>query len=322
MSTGTIANRTFRTFSKWLKGLYIDPISLADLRKIPDLSFKAEKQEIKSVKGVTDENFRMCVRTDTKTSLGIVGADYGLVQFELLYKMLSTLSEYIDLKINVAHSYDNGRRFLIGVKLDEGIEIGKTRVDYQLYFGGSFNGSKKHIFIPMSEVAFCMNQFHAGKEHSLFGKHTSGLESRIVFTHENYLGIVKGIAKQKAQFLAMQEIEMTEKTLVKMIVKTFGEKPTEGKGMARWENRTNNILDIFHSESCRGQYGDTVFSGFNAITQNINHESPMKENATDETGEKVRLNEREISLARFESNVYGNSAKRKEAAFEYALTLV
>ena len=269
---------------------------------------------------VTVPDRKADVRSDTRTVLGVVGADYQTVQNHELAEFADALAGPDAVaSVETFGSLGGGRTVFVAMRMPGGFSIdGDESRQYVLVTNGN-GGTGSLSFIDTAVRAVCANT--VGLANSELG--TRGAR----FVHKGNMGekvrqarVILGLARERFAHFAEQAKAMAQCGLTEAdargffesaFVETFGGAPTEDEARARWlarrDARVQEWLAMMENErnALPGVRG-TVWAAFNAFTEWSDH---------------VRGGAKRTREDRMEANVLGGAAQDKRNVLRIARTL-
>lgn len=174
------------------------------LIRIPDAIFakinNGESLTAEDIAVLTDtrliKSSMATVRTDTDTTLGVVGSKYGICQNAKALEFIDFMTNGTDTKVQTCGVLDDGSRIWMSVKMPKVASLGRLSngeedsIEEYLLFTNSHDGSGAVTccFTPIRVI--CRNTLAAAlrlsnaKMGKLVFKHTSGINERMDFTAE------------------------------------------------------------------------------------------------------------------------------------------
>ena len=229
--------------------------------------------------------FKANVRADTGAVLGIVSADYEVVDNRDAFRFLHALIGS-DLHFETAGSLWGGRRVWVLARRHDYIELGGDRSATCIYVANSNNGSMAVTAAVTPIRIVCANTLDAALRHAEHGvsaqrtlrfRHTGNLPAKFAEARQ-VLGMTIDYEQQfktLADRLAREPI--TERALEHRVLPHLWVIDTDlGKtARANRERTIGRVLDVFRGQ---GSAGDTTgnsrgskWVAFNAIAEHLDH---------------------------------------------------
>jgi phage/plasmid-like protein (TIGR03299 family) len=229
--------------------------------------------------------FKANVRADTGAVLGIVSADYEVVDNRAAFQFLDALIGS-DLHFETAGSLWGGRRVWVLARLPEYIELGGDRSATYLYVANSHDGSMAVTAAVTPIRIVCANTLGAalrraehgvGAQRTFRFRHTGNLSTKFAEARQ-VLGLTVDYERQfktLADRLAREPISRRalEHRVLRHLWVVDEELGTAAR--AHRERTIGRVLDVF---SGRGSAGDTTgnspgskWVAYNAIAEHLDH---------------------------------------------------
>ncbi len=273
--------------------------------------------------------FNRVFRTDTDTTLGVVGKTYVPMQNDRLLGIANELVQRGKINWDRIGMVGEGEKLFASFQLDEGFTIrGWDDVDSYIYLTNTHDGSGGIRVIPSNVTIGCSNQF----SHLMAGIKRTGIDpKKLVIRHSakqedrvaELVEALKIVDMLNQQFVSdaeqLVQIEMSQNERIEFYLDTFGIKQHEdlmkgGKDYdannpygltTRGQNTVTKLLEIeAHPTNNHNGNGGTALAAFNTATYMIDHEWTY-----DRKGEKS-------NDKRVESAIMGTGARMKSKAWE------
>lgn len=225
------------------------------------------------------------VRTDTWAPLGVVGTKYTIGQTLAQLAPVGALIERGEAQLTSIRVKDNGARVqvsaLIGVS-----EIEQAQGPDVLAHFGTFEAShdgSKSTWGSLSTIRLvCLNGMTSN---DLVGKynirHTKNADTKIQEAARVMLGLQEDAVTDIAAFQEMAKTRMTRAEfhvfadeLLASIRGEITNAEEQAKAAARREREIEELETLFSGGT--GTYGETLYDGFNAVTEWIDHQENRK----------------------------------------------
>jgi phage/plasmid-like protein (TIGR03299 family) len=238
------------------------------------------------------------VRQDTGVPLGIVGANYEVVQNKDAFTFFDSIVGKKEALFETAGALFEGQRIFISAKLPDYIKVAKDDlIEKYLFLTTSHDGSGSIIgaFTPVRVV--CNNTLNAaltGLKNSTGPivrlRHTTSVKERLEEAHK-LMGITNQLATEMQEiFITMSKKKIVEKQLTHLIVATLKSKEYLNKiwigdpkdVSTRMKNQVTEIVTYAKTNESQqmASTDGTVFGAYNAITgyfQNVKDFKDPKE---------------------------------------------
>jgi phage/plasmid-like protein (TIGR03299 family) len=267
--------------------------------------------------------FNRVFRTDTDTTLGVVGKTYVPMQNDRLLGIANDLIENGDIDWDRIGMVGEGEKLFASFQLREGFTIeGWDDVNQYIYLTNTHDGSGGIRVIPSNVIIGCSNQF----SHLMAGIKRTGIDpKKLVIRHSakqedrvaELVEALKIVDMLNQQFVLdaeqLVQVEMSQDDRVQFYLDTFGIKQNEelidgGNPLGlttRGNNTITKLLEIeAHPTNNHNGNGGTALAAFNTATYMIDHEWTY-----DRKGEKS-------NDKRVESAIMGTGARMKSKAWE------
>lgn len=231
---------------------------------------------------------------DGKTvTFGAVGPQYTVLQNNEAFDFLKDTFRNGDLQVECAGTTNNGKRSFICAKT-EPIKVLDDDIDPYMVFTNSFDGtgSVKVMFTPVR--VFCSNcEVLATKKASnkVYIKHTKNvydnlyIAANILLQNTNYLETYRTEMEELAT-MRLTRMKFAE-NLVMALLKHLG--MLNEDGTAKEKKRDANLVERYRDEliACwskadLGNYGNTAYAAFQAISDWETHYSPARNTGNNE----------------------------------------
>lgn len=255
-----------------------------NVRKTALLAAEGGGLLVPNLYGVVRDNPVIPGRVDV---LGTVGNYYSIIQNEDHADFLNLLVDESGAVFDTAGALEGGRKVFITMKLPESIAVGgQDKVDFNIAAINSHDGSMAFTVMLTPVRIVCANTLNlalGSTKNIIRVRHTSGSQNGLVQTVREVLDIT---FKFGTEFEALAE-QMVNETLTQsrfeeIITKEFGagENPNSW-AEKRAETRIGEMMDLFINAGTQDAIRDTVWAGFNALTEWADHVQPAKGDAKD-----------------------------------------
>lgn len=286
------------------------------------------------------------VRKDTGAYLGTVGSRYQLIQNSDGYKFLDGVLSDFGARYESAGSLYGGKKVWMLVHLPKQAFAvnGSDRVEPYVIFTNCNDGTGAAYCHPTTERVVCANTFriaHNEKSKGISMRHTGDIGGRIgdakralgiavqdisafktdceAMTHTKMdpLPLFDGILDHLCEIKAAQIQGGVDGVVREMMAKTALDKATaEAKADREIRARKklfDEVMSVYESDATNSVNGmrGTAWSGFNAITQAVDHGNLGGRNVGDDKGS-----------ARFESTINGKKDAVKQLAYDMVMQTV
>lgn len=256
-------------------------------------------------------------RSDTREPIAVVSEGYKVVQPREALDFFQRAARDVGLRIDTAGTLKKGKKFFASAKFDDGVVIPGDRVEGNLLFATSCDGSMNTIVSNVATRVVCANTLAVAIGEK--GKRTVKVSHRSVFDEEKVLvklGLaVDGFQKFLADAKELSRYTMSPSAAHDTIAEILGA-PVEVKSQADRDAADrvlksagfNKVLALFAGEGrgakLTGVRG-TAWGVLNAFTQYADHEV----RATSDDNRR-------------DSAWFGAGAELKQSAYELLLARV
>lgn len=271
-------------------GTKIDSNNLQEIIQASGMDYTVHKEPIFLEDGTRLEKHwaTRAKINDEDVTLGIVGPQYTVLQNFEAFDFLSDLFEQGDLKIECAGTVDKGRKSFICAKTDP-IKVMDDDIDPYIVIMNSFDGSGsvKVMFTPVR--VFCSNCEVLATERAsqkLYVKHSAQVHSNLYVSGDILLSNTQYLKeyKQEMEKLAKMRYDrrqfadnLTRALLTHMdLIATEKNSKYRNKDSALVERYTDELLSCW-SKNDLGNYGNTAYAAFQAITDWETHYLPGRD---------------------------------------------
>jgi hypothetical protein len=269
---------------------------IASAISLAGLNFNVQTEAVRDIRGnVIPDTFNIA-RVDTGESLGVNGARYTPVQTNKAFSYMDDLAKQTDLTFHRGGMLKGGR-FFVSVEFEQ-LDLKGDIVSAFGVFLSSFDGSWANRMVSVFNRQCCMNicgyTLREGKENlGLAAKHTANVEVKLD-SLVNTIAIRQ--AKQEAMFRKLQDAKFTHAEMIDFASKLFPNDSTQAK------NSRETLIGLF-SDKRLGQFGETRFDCWNAVTAFATHEGSRRNSIRASADENA-----------FDALVSGNSLTNRAAS--------
>ncbi len=316
------------------------PVTDDEALKLAGLDWQVELQPLYRSDMVPVETHVATIRSDTKTSLGVVGKGYTPVQNEELFTWLRGLDGFADVTIETAGALGDGETVWVQARCDGlKFDLGDGGIQAYMLLSNGHAGNRRMIIMGTGQRVVCQNTLRmadGGKAGSTNKgtlstgwalRHTTNVAKAMEAIQDAYKRTTDGwkASEEALRFLATKPI--SEAKLQRLFVEPWIPKPVTAEAKAEAEaaaaetqdestraatirmTREKRLREILASPTCAiGKLGDTLYAGLQAVTEFVDHESAVR-----------GKNE---ALARLESSSFGGVGDEiKGKAWKLALEL-
>lgn len=275
------------------------------------LDWRVALRPLSTPEGRTVPDHFATVRTDTGDILGVVGNRYQIVQNREAFEFLDSLLQDGLIKYESAGALRGGRIVWLLARMPsvDQIAAGDNTLRYIL-FSAAHDGTGAIHAIPTSVRVVCANTHRVAIANSVGIRHTGNVAAKLEAAKQ-YLSQFDSqftLFRDKARILATRRY--TEAQAKAYINELFPPVAEPGRSRSIRDAKVEQVRSNFrNSRQSIPAIKGTWWSIFNAVTESIDHDR------------RSRLNTRERRETRMLSNVDGNGAAFKSAAFDLAVKL-
>jgi len=220
------------------------------------LAFDWEPEPVTLINGQTFEpvtSHKAIVRSDNQQQLGIVGETYGILGNDVI----TELAQATGLNVSTAGALGVGERVWMLLEAEQDTKsFGGDEHHRYIWICTSHDGSGSLTARPTNVRVVCQNTWQLALSRSgrkeVNIRHTSNAM--------NYVAEAKRVLAKSTESFDAMDAEITRllmgrdhgdvSGLMKVVVHTFGERPTEeGRAQTTWDNRFDSMLEIYRSET-------------------------------------------------------------------------
>lgn len=227
------------------------------------------------------------LRTDTWAPLGVVGTRYNVGQTMDQLAPVAVLVERGDIQLTSVQVWHGGARVrvsgLLGTSVIGELPHGEGP-DVLAHFGmfeASHDGSKSTTGAIQTLRCRCLNGLTAWDMVAKYSvRHTKNAADRLAEASRLVLGFSEDVEQEvrkfqalRAQPMAKDEFETFARQLLDQVRGAMGDEPTD-RMKTRREREVQELLDLF--EGGQGNAGETLWDGFNSVTEWIDHQRNRK----------------------------------------------
>lgn len=259
-------NNYFGKVGKSLQGA----ASISDALNLAGLNFEVQSEAVKDIRGNAIPDTFNIARVDNGESLGVNGARYTPVQTSKAFAYMDDLAKQTALTYHRGGMLKGGR-FFVSVEFDQ-IDLKGDLLSSFGVFLSSFDGTWSNRFVSVFNRACCMNICgytlrDKNENLGIAAKHTENASVKLD-------GMVNVIAMRQARqakvFASLQESKFSAQDMLDFAAKLFPNASTQA------ENSRTKLIDLF-SDARLGQFGETRWDAFNAVTAFETHESTRRQ---------------------------------------------
>lgn len=228
--------------------------------------------------------FFATVRTNPLTKeaepLGVVGRTYTPIQNEAHVELLDTIVDEGGARFSVASEMRGGRDVFMGIHLPRTITIGGVDpIDSYLVAFNSHDGSSAFRLAATNIRVFCANQQSAVLKSAISSytvRHTSGSKGILAKARQALEIAYKYDAAFEAAAEELIQTTMTDSMFDELVKGLFDEPAEEASKATKTisENRRRTLDELFHDAPTNRNIRGTVWAGYQAITEYVDHYAP------------------------------------------------
>lgn len=211
-----------------------------------------------------------------------VSDGFHIIQNEQHTDFLNTLVDESGANIELAGQLDGGRRVFVSMKLPGHINIGGLDpIENSLFAVNSHDGSMSFTLAIHPIRYACSNILNVrwgGLSNVIRVRHTSGAQVNLVQKAREALDIsFNYLDTFQEQAERMIQTTMTQAKFEEIIEKEFGApEDASAAAITRAQNKIAQIQELYADAATQDGVRDTVWAGFNALTEWADHFSPTR----------------------------------------------
>ncbi|WNO25892.1 hypothetical protein SEA_ALTADENA_70 [Arthrobacter phage Altadena] len=244
------------------------------------------------------EGFYATVRTNPATRgfepLGVVGRTYVPIQNEAHVELLDTIVDEGGATFATAAEMRGGRDVFMSILLPDTITVGGVDpIEKYIVAFNSHDGSSAFKLAVTDVRVFCANQQSAvmkGAASSWVVRHTSGSKGILSAARTALEIAFKYNAAFELEAERMIQQTMTDAMFHELVSGLWAE-PAETAAKSATtiaENRTAKLEELFHDAPTNRNIRGTVWAGYQAITEYVDHYAPAVKGRYARTEEEAR----------------------------------
>lgn len=284
-------------------------VEAAEVMRKADLDWEVEGRPLFAARDESLISFDKCpkhkaiVRTTDNEIMGIVGANWNILQNHEVFSFLDDLAGSGQLSYHTAGSFKNGRVAWVQCKVRTSEVVKNDEQSDYLLFVNAFDGSFSVIIARTRIRVSCWNAFRMALREAKKGefriRHTATMKDKLEAAKRAIMvANVQGMEEDAFQ-KALLRLHMTTQ-----MWNTFGDTiipaPEEGKSKTRSDNARDSLLSL--AIKGRGQdipgVAGTGYAALNALTEYANYHRTSR----GKTDLAKQAN-------RFQSTLFGSSGK-------------
>lgn len=234
------------------------------------LGFDVTLEAVRDIRGNAIPDTFNVARADNGESLGVNGARYTPVQTSKAFSYMDDLAKLTSLKFRRGGMLKGGR-FFVAVEFDE-INLAGDLISAFGVFLSSFDGSWANRMVSVFNRGACMNICgYVLKEKGegnlgLIAKHTGNCEVKL---DSMVTTIAARQARQVSVFSRLQGEKFSSVDMKDFAAKLFPNESTQAS------NARETLVNLF-SDARLGQFGQTRWDAFNAVSAYETHEGTRR----------------------------------------------
>ena len=306
----------FDYFSKITKTVYEDVLKETGL----DLQVYKRNQYYADALGKTRQNPEKVViaRKDDGDYLGTVGSDFGLVQFDELFKFAEILVEKEGAGYVCGGIIGRGERGFLGLRTGEHVNLGGGDIVENYFYIVTGHDGQQAIDVipaPIRTVNNTVLKMPEAKGYRF--RHTKHVNRHLAAAKLSVAKVQNYWATYQKSFKYLSAVKLTPKQLddyLKMIVEEKLDE--EGNPSARGQNIRDAIQGIFQMDrnivSLPSTHG-TLLGAYFAVIQYCDSDSVVR---------KAKNDRRDEETCKILSLIDGNAAQRKADGYAFAIKMM
>lgn len=216
-----------------------------------------------------------------------VSDGFHIIQNEQHSDFLNTLVDESGANIELAGQLDGGRRVFVSMKLPGHVQVGGLDpIENSLMAVNSHDGSMSFTLAILPVRYACSNVLNVrwgSLSNVIRVRHTSQAQVNLVAKAREALDIsFKYLDAFQEQAERMIQTTMTQAKFEEIIAREFGApEDASSAAVTRAENKIAQIEELYAEAATQDGVRDTVWAGFNALTEWADHFSPTRGDAQD-----------------------------------------
>lgn len=242
---------------------------IASAITLAGLNFDVQTEAVRDIRGnIIPDTFNVA-RVDTGESLGVNGARYTPVQTSKAFNYMDDLAKQTSLTFHRGGMLKGGR-FFVSVEFDK-IDLKGDIVSAFGVFLSSFDGTWANRMVSVFNRACCMNicgytMRDKADNLGIAAKHTENCAVKL----DGLVNVISARqARQIATFTRWQGEKFSSADMLAFAEKLLPNDSTQAK------NARAKLVDLF-ADARLGQFGQTRWDAFNAVTALETHESTRR----------------------------------------------
>lgn len=211
-----------------------------------------------------------------------VGKNFNVIQNEGHAEFLNTLVDESGANFELAGATDGGRKVFLSMRLPGGIQIGGVDpLGVSLLAINYHDGSGSFTLAPTIVRYACSNVLNSavkGNSGLVRIRHTSGAQKNMVQQAREALDLsFKYVDSFEQEAEQMIQTAMTQMKFESILAKEFfpGEDASNA-AFTRSTNKVEEMVSLFADSKTHAGVRDTVWAGYNAMTEWYDHFSPTR----------------------------------------------
>lgn len=314
-----------------------DAFSTEEALRHAGLSWRVEQEPLVLAKnGASVPDMVANIRSDTQQVLGIVGADYSVLQNEDLATFVDEVAQGAEnVRLETAGSLREGREVFMLARMESFDAAPGDEVARYGLFSNSHDGSKRFRVLPTSVRVVCNNTLtmalSTGRRDGIAIKHSKGMldqieEARAALTKaqqegEQFEHLVGGLARhQMTQEDLRGFFASVYQRANRLRIPANPKTESEARALRKATRVVGDwVANLDDEKQQVGGIGGTAWAALNAVTQWADHERTVRVTDATSNGRTEADAQRE---ARVLSNWVGSCADWKAVALKEAVALL
>jgi phage/plasmid-like protein (TIGR03299 family) len=233
-------------------------------------------------------------RKDTDFNLGIVGADYSLVQNAEAASIADTVLEQ-DTKLRIIRGGEifNGDKLFLNLRVGDAVQIGSEFFDRIIMIAWAHDGGLSvtaRFFLIRKSTGAILNVDSPEIQTSIKIRHTGKTDEKIKIAQNILKAAYKFFENIESKMEVLAFTPMTDGDFKGMLSKIFPDSAKgEGKGQTRTQNKRDEVFGLYQTGTNSANMKGTKLGGLLAITEYCNGEKSTRV-CKDKNPEEVELN--------------------------------
>lgn len=329
------------------------PVSDADVLKLAQLDWQVGLEPIVRGDMTPIDSHHAVVRSDNRSTLGVVGKGFVPVQNHELIDWLRGLDGFADVTIETAGALGNGETVWAlgrcnGLKFD----LGDGGFQGYMLLANGHAGNRRLAIMPTTVRVVCQNTLRMAEgvkpgstnkntlSTGYILRHTKSIATMMQKVQEAYKQTTDAWKASEEALRYLASKPLTQEAIGRLFVEPFipkarqeaiekveaGDQTPEVveqadesvRAAAIRMEREKRLNEILASPTCTApKIRDTLYAGLQAVTEYLTHDAPIRSSSKNAIEDKQLAQK----ASRLDSNLFGTFDEMKGKAWELALEL-